>query len=69
MSAVLPLGPDELLSTTRAVRERLDLSRDVEPELLIHGRTDSAPVVMQASSWGSLLPAAWSFMLVHRDGW
>jgi len=30
----LPLSPDELLSTTRAVRKRLDLSRPVERHLL-----------------------------------
>ena len=157
MPPVLPLGPDELLSTTRSVRKRLDLSRDVEPELVteclelatqaptggnaqgwhfivvrdadkrrqlgewyrqgfemmygdpeatvsalpkddpayveatrrvidsaaylsqhmgevpvqlipvIHGRTDSAPVAMQAAVWGSLLPAVWSFMLAARS--
>lgn len=157
MPAVLNLGPDELLSTTRAVRKRLDLTREVEPELIdeclelaaqaptgsngqgwhfivvrdaekrakladwykqafqmvygnpeavvaalpqddpgyvdatrrvidsatylaehmaevpvlvipvIEGRTDAAPVVMQASIWGSLLPAAWSFMLAARS--
>lgn len=156
MPALLTLDPDELLSTTRAVRKRLDLSRPVEPELLrecfelatqaptgsntqgwhfvvvrdaakraqlaewykqafemayggadrreaavpkgdpehaattrrvidsasyladhmaevpvlvipvIHGRTDSAPVAMQAGIWGSLLPAVWSFMLAAR---
>jgi nitroreductase len=32
--AVLELTPDELLSTTRAVRRRLDLSRPVEREVL-----------------------------------
>jgi nitroreductase len=157
MSTLLPLGPDELLSTTRAVRKRLDLTREVEPELIreciglaaqaptggnnqgwhfvvitdeakrrqlgewyaegfnliygnpdavlanlpqddtahvdttrrvissaqyladhmaevpvhvipvIEGRTDNgAPVVMQAALWGSLMPAAWSFMLAAR---
>ncbi len=30
----LNLSPDELLSTTRSVRKRLDLSRQVEPELI-----------------------------------
>ena len=34
MSSVLPLSPDELLSTTRAVRKRLDLERPVEREVL-----------------------------------
>jgi len=31
---LLDLTPDELLSTTRAVRRRLDLTRDVEPAVL-----------------------------------
>lgn len=31
---LLNLSPDELLSTTRSVRKRLDFSRPVEPELL-----------------------------------
>lgn len=156
MSTLLPLDPDELLSTTRSVRKRLDLSRPVEPELIrecievatqaptggnnqgwhfvvvtdqakrqkladwyapaftamygdpdavvarlpsddpayvkttkkvvssaqylsdhlaevpvhvipcIEGRTDQLPVAWQAAIWGSLLPAAWSFMLAAR---
>jgi nitroreductase len=32
--ALLDLGPDELLSTTRAVRKRLDLERPVDPALV-----------------------------------
>jgi len=32
----------------------------------IWGRTDSAPSVAQAGQWGSILPAAWSFMLAAR---
>jgi nitroreductase len=157
MPPILPLGPDELLSTTRSVRKRLDFTREVEPELIrecidlaaqaptggnnqgwhfvvvtdpdkrrqladwyaqgfammygnpdavvgnlpqddtayvettrrvissaqyladhmaevpvhvipvIEGRTDNAPVAMQAAIWGSLLPAAWSFMLAARS--
>lgn len=156
MSTILPLGPDELLSTTRSVRKRLDLTREVAPELIrecievatqaptggnnqgwhfivvtdadkrrqlgewyaegfqmmygnpdavlsglpqedtayvdttrrvissaqyladhmgevpvhvipcIAGRTDGMPVVMQASIWGSLFPAVWSFQLAAR---
>jgi nitroreductase len=141
-SEVLPLGPDELLTTTRAVRRRLDLQRPVDPALIeeciriglqaptasnsqewafvvvteperrfelaklyrlaaagyydrpegardrrlrsgrhlaehlqevpalvipcIHGRTDAADVYEQASQWGSIIPAAWSFMLAAR---
>lgn len=34
MPPILDLTPDELLSTTRAVRKRLDLTRPVEPELI-----------------------------------
>jgi nitroreductase len=146
---VLELTPDELLSTTRAVRKRLDLDRPVErgvleeclrlaqqaptgsylqswqfvviadPELraglaelwrrgcdsylgrredvgevtgmmgrvltgvfhlrdhlhevpvhvipCIRGRTDGASASRQAAVWGSILPAAWSFMLAARS--
>jgi nitroreductase len=139
----LNLTPDELLSTTRAVRHRLDLERPVEREVLeeclalaqqapsgsnrqpwafvvvteadkraalaelfrrvadgyldrspvksgrmvggvrhladhlhevpvhvipcIRGRTDGAPGAAQAGVWGSILPAAWSFMLAARS--
>lgn len=146
----LPLTPDELLSTTRAVRRRLDLERPVERELVeeclrlaqqaptagyredwhfvvvtdaqkrtalselwrkgalrylarrpqtaagllvpgprrlllsvrhlvehlgevpvhvipcIEGRTDGKPAAAQASRWGTIVPAAWSFMLAAR---
>jgi nitroreductase len=145
---VLELTPDELLSTTRAVRKRLDLERPVEREVLeeclrlaqqaptgsyaqnwhfvvvtepelrpgsptcggrgrevprrdrrpggdpgddgrvvggvfhlrdhlhevpvhvipcIEGRTDGKGVFAQASTWGSIMPAAWSFMLAARS--
>ena len=137
------LTPDELLSTTRAVRKRLDLTRPVERNLLeecfdlalqapnggnlqgwhfavvadrkrkeaigdlyrrskvkndppttppehrgmmdasaylaqhledipvliipcIEGRIENAPLLVQAVSWGSILPATWSFMLAAR---
>lgn len=156
MPPLLDLGPDELLSTTRSVRKRLDLTRPVEPELIrecidiatqaptggnnqgwhfvvvtdaakrqqladwyrqafaafygdpeaaaallpgddpddvattrrvmssaqyladhlhevpvhvipcIEGRTDQMPAAWQATIWGSLLPAVWSFMLAAR---
>jgi nitroreductase len=155
---ILDLSVDEVLSTTRSVRKRLDLTRPVEPELIreclelaaqaptgsnsqtwhfivvtdqeqrkalgeiyrkgwalyrlnieasggvaarklapeqasrienvvsssqhladhmgevpvlvvpcIYGRTDNAPSVAQAGTWGSILPAAWSFMLAARE--
>jgi nitroreductase len=139
----LELTPDELLSTTRAVRRRLDLERPVEREVIedclqlaqqapsgsnrqtwrfvvvtdadkrrglaalfrdvaqrylaantgssegiragvqrlsdhlhevpvhvipcIEGRTDGKSVFAQASAWGSIMPAAWSFMLAARS--
>ena len=34
---------------------------------VLEGRPDNAPVGMQASYWGSLLPAVWSFMLALRS--
>lgn len=143
----LELTPDELLSTTRAVRRRLDLARPVEREVLeeclrlaqqaptasyrqdwhfvvvtdadtrvalaelwrgvarryiaarrehargrmartvasvehliehlhevpvhvipcVEGRTDGKPAPSQASRWGSIVPATWSFMLACRS--
>ena len=33
----------------------------------IHGRADNAPNIMSASIYGSILPAAWSFMLALRS--
>ena len=32
----------------------------------IAGRTDGASAEVQASQWGSILPAVWSFMLAAR---
>jgi nitroreductase len=146
---LLELTPDELLSTTRAVRKRLDLTRPVEREVVgeclalaqqaptgsyaqdwsfvvvtdpdrraglaelwrqggekylaridnpaeipgmmgrvldgvfhlrdhlaevpvhvipcIQGRTEDKGVFAQASRWGSIMPAAWSFMLAARS--
>jgi nitroreductase len=143
----LDLTPDELLSTTRAVRKRLDLSRPVEREVLdecfalaqqaptasysqnwhfvvvtdadkraalgdiwrqvahpylqrgggaregqmlrisdavvhlaehihevpvhvipcVHGRYEGKPNALVASMFGSIIPAAWSFMLAARS--
>jgi nitroreductase len=149
-AVLLPLSIDELLTTTRAVRKRLDLERPVEREVLeeclrlaqqaptasysqnwhfvvvtdaekraglaelwrrggaaylehrreaaatgggqmkkivdavvylaehlhevpvhvipcVEGRTETAPVAMQAARWGSIFPATWSFMLAARS--
>lgn len=141
--SILNLTPDELLTTTRAVRKRLDLKRPVARDVLeecidiaaqaptggnaqgwhfvivtepgkkaviadfyrkskaqndppaisedqqglmdssaylaehlhevpvlvvpcIEGRTENASVLTQAVTWGSILPATWSFMLALR---
>ena len=140
---ILDLSPDQLLSTTRSVRLRLDLERPVEREVIedclrlaqqapsgsnrqtwqfvvvtdpekkaalagywrevadaymgagssaggriaegvrflaenlqnvpvlvipcIEGRTDGLPAVQQAGVFGSIIPAAWSFMLAARS--
>jgi nitroreductase len=154
---ILDLSTDALLSTTRSVRKRLDLSRPVEPEVIreglelalqaptasnsqewqfvvvtdpqqrqalatiyrkgaeqyrelmtpiyqqrmaageqeagniaklmesgqflidhlhevpvhvipcIQGRTDHMPTIVQAARWGTIMPAAWSFMLAARS--
>ena len=145
MRVLLELTPDELLSTTRAVRKRLDLTRPLEREVLedclrlaqqaptasyaqnwhfvvvtdpderaalaelwrqvagpylerrgarggqgariaeavvhlaghlhevpvhvipcVEGRTEDKPAAWQASIFGSIIPAAWSFMLAAR---
>jgi nitroreductase len=47
--ALLPLTPDELLSTTRAVRRRLDLGRPVEAELI----EECAALAQQAPNGGN----------------
>ncbi len=33
----------------------------------IQGRTDHLPIVAQSGLWGSIMPAAWSFMLAARS--
>jgi nitroreductase len=58
MSTLLPLGPDELLSTTRSVRKRLDLDRPVEPALL----RECIEVATQAPTGGN--NQGWHFVVV-----
>lgn len=53
MAPLLDLGPDELLSTTRAVRKRLDLGRPVELDVVrecIEIATQ-APTGSNAQTW------------------
>jgi nitroreductase len=49
----LPLSPDELLSTTRAVRRRLDLTRPVEREVLEEclALAQQAPTASNRQDW------------------
>jgi len=49
----LDLTPDELLSTTRAVRKRLDLTRPVEREVLEEclGLAQQAPTASYSQNW------------------
>lgn len=60
------------LDTTRKVIDSADYLADHIGEVpvwviaCIEGRTDNAPAVIQASQWGSLLPAVWSFQLAAR---
>lgn len=75
MAATLDLTPDELLSTTRSVRKRLDLERPVEPELV----RECVELATQAPTGGNA--QGWHFVVVtdaakraelaeyYRSGW
>src|SRR5580704_17538273 len=54
----LPLTPDELLSTTRAVRKRLDLERPVEREVLL----ECLELAIQAPSGSNSQRWHWVFV-------
>ncbi len=56
----LPLTPDELLTTTRAVRRRLDLDRPVDRHLV----EEAIAVAAQAPSGGNFQP--WSWVVVDN---
>ncbi len=72
---LLPLNPDELLTTTRSVRKRLDLTRPVERELI-----DECLAIAQQAPTASN-SQHWHFMIVtdpdkrkaladlYRQGW
>ena len=57
-STKLDLSPDELLSTTRSVRRRLDLTRQVDPTLI----EQCLDLAQQAPSGGN--QQGWSFVVV-----
>lgn len=72
---LLDLTPDQLLSTTRSVRKRLDFSRPVEPEVI----QECLELALQAPTGGNL--QGWQFVVVtdaekrkavgdvYRKGW
>jgi nitroreductase len=61
-TTLLPLTSDALLSTTRAVRRRLDLRRPVERSLI----EECLELALQAPSASNMQP--WSFVVVSdRD--
>lgn len=59
---MLDLTPDELLTTTRAVRKRLDLDRPVPHELI----EECLNIALQAPSGGNT--QGWHFVVVHDAG-
>ena len=75
MAPTLPLTPDELLTTTRTVRKRLDLERPVEREVL----AECLSIALQAPSGSNAQD--WHFIVVtdpakrkalgelYRRGW
>ena len=58
MSATLPLSPDELLSTTRAVRKRLDFDRPVPDEVVRAAEGTLPDMLTLLSSLGIALTGA-----------
>jgi nitroreductase len=58
MADLLPLDPDELLTTTRAVRKRLDLTRPVDRAVV----EECIEIAMQAPSGSNR--QTWQFVLV-----
>ena len=60
MSTTLCITPDELLTTTRAVRRKLDLSRPVDPVLI----EQCLAIAQEAPSGGN--QQSWSFVVVTK---
>ncbi|MFQ5634437.1 MAG: nitroreductase family protein [Gammaproteobacteria bacterium] len=59
---MLALNPDELLTTTRAVRKRLDFERPVEPAVI----RECLEIASQAPTGGNT--QGWHFVVVHDAG-
>ncbi len=55
---VLPLTPDGLLTTTRSVRKRLDLTRPVPMDLI----TECLQIALQSPSGGN--PQGWHWLVI-----
>jgi nitroreductase len=62
MAELLPLDPDQLLTTTRAVRKRLDLTRPVERPVV----EECIAIAMQAPSGSNR--QTWQWVLVDDPG-
>jgi nitroreductase len=61
---------DQQIDAVMSSAKYLNQNFEKAPVLMIpclEGRPDGAPSGMSASYWGSLLPAAWSFMLALRS--
>jgi len=69
MSNTLPLTPDELLTTTRAVRKRLDLTRPVPRELILDciRISQQAPTASNTQHWRWLVVTDPAKKLALRD--
>ena len=59
MADILPLGPDELLTTTRSVRKRLDLERPVERSVI----EECLEIATQAPTGSN--SQGWHFLVVE----
>lgn len=59
--ALLPLNPDELLSTTRAVRKRLDFSKPVPDDVV----RECVSAAMQSPSGSNMMTM--SFVIVRDE--
>lgn len=71
--AGLPQDDPDYLATTRRVVDSAAYLAERMGEVpamvipCIEGRTDGGDVMIQASIWGSMIPAVWSFMLAARE--
>ena len=75
MAPLLPLTLDELLTTTRAVRKRLDLSRPVEREVILEclAIAQQAPTASNMQNWHFVVvtdPGKRAALAkIYRKGW